>query len=106
MCLHVFEHSAVRRERFFVDSKCQFFTGKDATTAFQDVGHSSDAIELRKKYLIGRLSEEARRPVLVSVIQCWIVLPTTGVTLHALLSLFLSLVKSEKELLHTKVGIN
>ena len=31
-------------------------TGKDATEAFEDVGHSPDARELNKKYLIGEVS--------------------------------------------------
>ena len=29
--------------------------GNDATGAFEDVGHSPDAIELQKKHLIGRV---------------------------------------------------
>ncbi|RWS04649.1 Cytochrome b5-like protein [Dinothrombium tinctorium] len=31
--------------------------GKDATEAFEDVGHSSDARELMKQYLVGELEE-------------------------------------------------
>jgi len=31
--------------------------GKDATENFEDVGHSSDARDLMKTYLIGQLSE-------------------------------------------------
>ncbi|CAL2029670.1 hypothetical protein CAEBREN_11447 [Caenorhabditis brenneri] len=31
--------------------------GKDATVGFLDVGHSKDAIEMTKEYLIGQLSE-------------------------------------------------
>ena len=31
--------------------------GKDATESFEDVGHSTDARELIKGYLIGRLPE-------------------------------------------------
>jgi len=34
--------------------------GKDATENFEDVGHSSDARDLMKTYLIGQLSEEDR----------------------------------------------
>lgn len=30
-------------------------TGRDATEAFEDVGHSNDARELMKDYLIGEL---------------------------------------------------
>jgi len=32
--------------------------GKDATENFEDVGHSSDARDLMKQYLIGELAEE------------------------------------------------
>lgn len=31
--------------------------GKDATESFEDVGHSTDARELMKEHLIGRLPE-------------------------------------------------
>jgi cytochrome b involved in lipid metabolism len=31
--------------------------GKDATENFEDVGHSSDARDLMKQYLIGELAE-------------------------------------------------
>lgn len=34
--------------------------GKDGTEAFEDVGHSTDARELMKKYKIGELVEEDR----------------------------------------------
>jgi len=34
--------------------------GKDGTEAFEDVGHSTDARELMKKYKIGELVEEER----------------------------------------------
>jgi len=34
--------------------------GKDATEAFEDVGHSSDARDMMKKYKIGELSESER----------------------------------------------
>ncbi|RWS12382.1 cytochrome b5-like protein [Dinothrombium tinctorium] len=34
--------------------------GKDATEAFEDVGHSSDARELMKQYLVGELEEEEK----------------------------------------------
>lgn len=33
--------------------------GTDATGAFQDVGHSTDAIQTREKYLIGVVSNES-----------------------------------------------
>ncbi|KAI2800247.1 Cytochrome b5 type B (outer mitochondrial membrane) [Blomia tropicalis] len=35
--------------------------GKDATEAFEDVGHSGDARELMKKYQIGVLDEEDQK---------------------------------------------
>ena len=34
--------------------------GKDATENFEDVGHSSDARDLMKQYLIGELAEVSR----------------------------------------------
>ncbi|CAH1389897.1 unnamed protein product [Nezara viridula] len=34
--------------------------GRDATEAFEDVGHSSDARDMMKKYKIGELAEEDR----------------------------------------------
>lgn len=37
--------------------------GKDGSEAFEDVGHSSDARELMKKYKIGEIVEEERKPV-------------------------------------------
>jgi len=33
-------------------------SGKDATEAFEDVGHSTDARDLMKQYLVGELAEE------------------------------------------------
>lgn len=36
------------------------FAGKDATEAFNDVGHSQDAKEELKKYLIGSIVEEPK----------------------------------------------
>lgn len=35
--------------------------GGDGTESFEDVGHSSDAREMRKQYLIGELVEEEKR---------------------------------------------
>ncbi|VDM57926.1 unnamed protein product [Angiostrongylus costaricensis] len=35
------------------------FAGKDATASFEDVGHSKDAREMTKEYLIGRLPTDA-----------------------------------------------
>ena len=32
-------------------------TGGHATEAFEDVGHSTDAREMQKKYLIGKIAE-------------------------------------------------
>ncbi|KAJ8934391.1 hypothetical protein NQ314_013432, partial [Rhamnusium bicolor] len=37
--------------------------GKEASEAFEDVGHSSDARELMVKYKIGELIESERKPV-------------------------------------------
>lgn len=37
--------------------------GKDGSEAFEDVGHSSDARELMKKYKIGEIVEAERKPV-------------------------------------------
>lgn len=37
--------------------------GKDATEAFEDVGHSSDARERMKKYKIGELLESERKVI-------------------------------------------
>jgi cytochrome b involved in lipid metabolism len=36
-------------------------SGKDATESFEDVGHSSDARDLMKQYLIGELEEEDKK---------------------------------------------
>ena len=35
---------------------------KDATVAFNDVGHSEDALEKRRALMIGELAESERRP--------------------------------------------
>ncbi|KAJ1351596.1 hypothetical protein KIN20_007678 [Parelaphostrongylus tenuis] len=35
------------------------FAGKDATASFEDVGHSKDAREMTKDYLIGKLPADA-----------------------------------------------
>ncbi|XP_073981537.1 cytochrome b5 isoform X1 [Rhodnius prolixus] len=37
--------------------------GRDATEAFEDVGHSTDAREMMSKYKIGELAEEDRTSV-------------------------------------------
>lgn len=37
--------------------------GKEATEAFEDVGHSTDARELMKKYKIGELVEAERKVI-------------------------------------------
>lgn len=37
--------------------------GKDASEAFEDVGHSTDARELMQKYKIGDIVEAERKPV-------------------------------------------
>ena len=37
---------------------CVCAAGRDATEAFEDVGHSPDAKDIQKKYLIGEVAEE------------------------------------------------
>ncbi|RZC33114.1 cytochrome b5 [Asbolus verrucosus] len=37
--------------------------GKDGSEAFEDVGHSTDARELMKKYKIGEIIESEKKPV-------------------------------------------
>jgi cytochrome b involved in lipid metabolism len=37
--------------------------GKDASEPFEDVGHSTDAREMMKKYKVGELVESERKPV-------------------------------------------
>lgn len=37
--------------------------GKEATEAFEDVGHSTDARDLMKKYKIGELIESERKVI-------------------------------------------
>lgn len=36
--------------------------GRDATEAFEDVGHSPDARELQQNYLIGELAAPGTKP--------------------------------------------
>lgn len=45
--------------------------GKEATEAFEDVGHSTDARELMKKYKIGELVESERKEVPVKPQPDW-----------------------------------
>ena len=44
--------------------------GKEATEAFEDVGHSPDAREIQLKYLIGELSELSSGKVKVCLRMC------------------------------------
>ncbi|KAI9493577.1 cytochrome b5-like heme/steroid binding domain-containing protein [Zychaea mexicana] len=37
-------------------------SGKDATEAFEDIGHSDEAREILEKYLVGELDEKSRTP--------------------------------------------
>ncbi|KAI8140103.1 cytochrome b5 [Fennellomyces sp. T-0311] len=37
-------------------------TGKDATEAFEDIGHSDEAREMLEKYYIGEVDEKSRTP--------------------------------------------
>ena len=39
-----------------------FLPAKDATEAFEDVGHSPDARELQQNYLIGELDPSSKKP--------------------------------------------
>ena len=39
----------------YIHIKFLFVTGRDATESFEDVGHSVDARELMKDYLVGEL---------------------------------------------------
>ena len=36
--------------------------GKDATSAFTDVGHSNNAIQLRESFLIGHIADQYSPP--------------------------------------------
>ncbi|KAG5671071.1 hypothetical protein PVAND_001285 [Polypedilum vanderplanki] len=45
--------------------------GKEATEAFEDVGHSTDARELMKKYKIGELVESERKNIPVKPQPDW-----------------------------------
>ena len=38
-------------------------TGRNATEAFEDVGHSPDAREMQKKYMIGEVATPAKETV-------------------------------------------
>ena len=40
-----------------IASLCLFIPGMDATTVFQDIGHSFEALKVLSKYQIGELSE-------------------------------------------------
>ncbi|XP_070504963.1 cytochrome b5-like [Chironomus tepperi] len=46
-------------------------SGKEATEAFEDVGHSTDARELMKKYKIGELIEADRKDIPVKSQPDW-----------------------------------
>lgn len=46
-------------------------SGKEATEAFEDVGHSTDARELMKKYKIGELVEADRKDIPVKAQPDW-----------------------------------
>lgn len=45
--------------------------GKDATEAFEDVGHSTDAREMMKQYKIGELTDEDRKAQEEKSKQAW-----------------------------------
>jgi len=42
-----------------------FLAGRNATEAFEDIGHSPDARELQQQYLIGETAEPAEKSVQV-----------------------------------------
>lgn len=50
------------------------WAGKDATDAFEDVGHSSDARKLMTEYKIGELCEEERKEKKANATSSWCVL--------------------------------
>ncbi|KAI8993260.1 cytochrome b5 [Pilobolus umbonatus] len=43
--------------------------GKDATESFEDIGHSDEAREILKEYLVGTLAEECRKKHRFNVIR-------------------------------------
>lgn len=45
--------------------------GKDATEAFEDVGHSTDARELMKRFKIGEVVESERKSTAEKSPQYW-----------------------------------
>lgn len=45
--------------------------GKDATESFEDVGHSTDARELMKRYKIGEVIESERKEIAEKTPQYW-----------------------------------
>lgn len=45
--------------------------GKDATEAFEDVGHSTDAREMMKRYKVGELVESERKQAPEKSPQYW-----------------------------------
>lgn len=45
--------------------------GKEATEAFEDVGHSSDAREMMKRYKVGELIESERKQIPVKKEPDW-----------------------------------
>ncbi|EEB12650.1 Cytochrome b5, putative [Pediculus humanus corporis] len=46
--------------------------GKDATEAFEDVGHSRDARDMMSKYKIGELNEEEKVKTTEKTIRDWV----------------------------------
>lgn len=45
--------------------------GKDGTEAFEDVGHSTDAREMMKKYKVGELHQDDRRETTEKITRDW-----------------------------------
>merc|ERR1711863_258432 len=53
--------------------------GQDATEPFEDVGHSTDARDMMKDYLVGELREEDKRAALIPV-------QRLGVVIHRMIA--------------------
>lgn len=46
--------------------------GKDATEAFEDIGHSDEAREILEKYLVGTLDEEVKIEAMMIRIEVYV----------------------------------
>uniref|UniRef100_A0A914EAZ3 Cytochrome b5 n=1 Tax=Acrobeloides nanus TaxID=290746 RepID=A0A914EAZ3_9BILA len=55
--------SQLKEERSFDESGCEVLlekAGDDRTEAFEDVGHSTDAREMREQYLVGEIVDDEK----------------------------------------------